>query len=140
MPSCDGAIPRTRHGVVNYPAGLPAWRLLRFDSAGAGGWLCPVGAPMTKRCPPGGEGLSHTPADGGVITLRKERCCLRSSTVGGRGPFSPPGYVRRSEDRFCEPPFQSFQGALSGVRVFGQDYLGAGIFPPRNQNKVEAAP
>ena len=34
---------------------------------------------------------------------QKERCCLRSSTIGGRGPFCPPGYVRRSEDRFCEP-------------------------------------
>ena len=33
---------------------------------------------------------------------QKERCCLRSSTIGGRGPFCPPGYVRRSEDRLCE--------------------------------------
>ena len=56
---------RTRRGGVNDPAGLPAWRPFLFDSAGAGGWLCPVGAPMAKQCPPGGEGLSHTPADGG---------------------------------------------------------------------------
>ena len=38
-----------------------------------------------------------------VITLWKERCCPCSSTVGIWGPFCPPGYVRRSEDRLCEP-------------------------------------
>ena len=36
---------------------------------------------------------------------QKERCCLRSSTIGGRGPFCPPGYVRRSEDRLSEPQY-----------------------------------
>ena len=35
------------------------------DSAGAGGWPCPVGAPMANKRPPGGEGLSHSPASGG---------------------------------------------------------------------------
>ena len=61
---------------------------------------------MAKQCPPGGEGLNHSKPQSsgrGVITLRKERCCLRSSTIGGRGPFSPPGYVRRSEDWLSEP-------------------------------------
>ena len=38
---------------------------VRFDSAGAGGWLCPMGARMAKKRPPGGQGLSHSPADGG---------------------------------------------------------------------------
>ena len=61
-----GGLPASATGTVEsmtrpvYPPGV-----LRFDFAGAGGWLCPVGAPMAKQCPPGGEGLSHTPADGG---------------------------------------------------------------------------
>ena len=53
--------------------------------------------PATDRCghsgkkhPPGGEGLSHSPADGG-IALRKQRCCLWSSTVGRLGPVLSPG-------------------------------------------------
>ena len=44
---------------------------------------------MAKKRPPGGEGLIHSPADGGVIALRKERCCLRSSTAGRRGLSCP---------------------------------------------------
>ena len=50
------------------------------------------------------------------------------------GPVLSPGYVRWSEDRLCEPHFQR-STALSDVRVYGQDYLGAGIFPLRNQDK-----
>ena len=42
-------------------------RGVRFDSTGAGGWVCPVGAPMAKKHPPGGEDLSHSPADGGYL-------------------------------------------------------------------------
>ena len=57
-----------------YPPGV----FLRFDFAGAGGWLCPVGAPMAKQCPPGGEGLSHTPADGGYLPFGS------SVVAGGR--------------------------------------------------------
>ena len=45
-----------------------------------------------------------------------------------------PCYVRRSEDRLCEPHFQS-STALSGVRVCARDYLGAGTFLIRNQDK-----
>ena len=44
------------------------------------------------------------------------------------GSVVSPGYVRRSEDRLCEPHFQR-STALSGVRVYAQDYLGAGIVP-----------
>ena len=51
------------------------------------------------------------------------------------GSVLPPSYVRQSEDRLCEPHFQSFQGAVSGVRVYAQGYLGAGISPLRNQDK-----
>ena len=43
-------------------------------------------------------------------------------------------YVRQSEDRLCEPRFQR-STALSGVGAYAQDYLGAGIFPLRNQDK-----
>ena len=52
------------------------------------------------------------------------------SVVNGwqAGPVLSPGYVRRSEDRLCEPHFQR-STALSGVRVDVQDYLGAGIVP-----------
>ena len=91
----------TRHGGVNDPAGLPAWRL-GSTTAGASSWLCTAGAGMAKTtCP--GERSQATVQRRGVIALRKQRCCLRSSTVGGRGPSCPPGYVRRSEDRLCEP-------------------------------------
>ena len=77
-----------------------------------------------------------------AIVQRTERNCpskvtLLPSVVNGwqTDPFCPPSYVRRSEDRLREPPFQSFQGAVSGVRVYAQDYLGAGISPRRNQDK-----
>ena len=36
-----------------------------------------------------------------MITLRKERCCLRSSTVGGRGSFCPPGFTSGSQNGPC---------------------------------------
>ena len=91
----------TRHGGVNDPAGLPAWRL-GSTTAGASSWLCTAGAGMAKTtCP--GERSQATVQRRGVIALRKQRCCLRSSTVGRRGPSCPPGYVRRSEHRLCEP-------------------------------------
>ena len=48
-----------------YPLGV------RFDSTGANGWLVPHGSANGKKHPPGGEGLSHSPADGGVIALWK---------------------------------------------------------------------
>ena len=50
------------------------------------------------------------------------------------GSVLSPGYVRQSEDRLCEPQLQRLT-ALSGVRVYAQDDLGAGIFPRRNQDK-----
>ena len=39
----------------------------------------------------------------GVIALRRQRCCPRAPTAGRRYPSCPQGYVRRSEDRLCEP-------------------------------------
>ena len=72
----------TRHGGVNDPAGLPAWRL-GSTTAGASSWLSTAGAGMAKTtCP--GERSQATVQRRGVIALRKQRCCLRSSTVGGR--------------------------------------------------------
>ena len=44
------------------------------------------------------------------------------------GPVQSPGYIRQSNDRLCEPRFQR-STALSGVRVYAQDYLGTGIVP-----------
>ena len=45
-----------------------------------------------------------------------------------------PGYVDSTQDRLCEPNFQR-STAPSGVQVYGQDYLGAGMSPLRNQDK-----
>ena len=50
-----GGLPASAPGAVEAMTGRSA-RLassFRFDSAGAGGWLCPVGAPMTKNARPG---------------------------------------------------------------------------------------
>ena len=87
---------RTRRGGVNDPAGLPTW--LSSGSTppgrrGTGGWLCPHRlqwansiAPMcVKKTPRGrsliaasrGRGPEPHSSGRGVITLRKERCCLR---------------------------------------------------------------
>ena len=96
-----------------YPPGL------RFDSTGASGWMCPVGAPMAKKHPPGGEGLSHSSADGG--NHPSKATCL-SSVVNSwqKGPFSPPGYVQRSEDRLCESVRRAYPRAcgVSGFRLW----------------------
>ena len=48
-----------------------------------------------------------------------------------------PGYVRRSEDRLCEPRSPR-STALSGVRVYAQDYLGAGFSHSATKIKVDA--
>ena len=71
--------PSTRRGIaclrtpvqcrVNDPAGLPAWRF-RFDFAGAGDWLCPVGAPMAKNTRPGGGPKPHS-SGRGVIPFER---------------------------------------------------------------------
>ena len=93
---------RTRRGRVNDPAGLPAWRLpVRLRRRR---WLAvPRGSANGKTMPARGRGPKPHSSGRGVITLRKERCCLRSSTAGRRGQSCPPGYVRRSEDRLSEP-------------------------------------
>ena len=56
----------------------------RFDSTGAGSWLCPMGAPMAKQHPPGGEGLSHSPADEGGNCPSKATLLPSPSAVGRR--------------------------------------------------------
>ena len=91
---------RTRRGGVNDPAGLPAWPPVRLHRCR---WLgAPRGSANGKKHPPGGEGLSHSPADGG--NHPSKATCL-SSVVNSwqKGPFSPTGYVQQSEDRLCEP-------------------------------------
>ena len=91
---------RTRRGGVNDPAGLPAWPPVRLHRCR---WLGgPRGSANGKKHPPGGEGLSHSPADGG--NHPSKATCLSSVVNSWRkGPFSPTGYVRQSEDRLCEP-------------------------------------
>ena len=108
---CDGAahpdhsmgrgdyLPGTRRGGVNDPAGLPAWRPVRLHPCR---WLgVPVGAPM-KRTPARRRGPKPHPAVG-VITLRKQPVCLRSSKAGRRARSVPGGYVGLPEDRLYEP-------------------------------------
>ena len=75
---------------------------------------------IQPKTPTRGEGLSRSPAHGGNYPL----------VVNGWQTESvqSPGYVGQSEDRLCEPPFQR-STAHSGVRVYAQDHLGAGILP-----------
>ena len=65
--SCDHAADAGAYCILAHVGGLPAsapgavesmtrpvyQRGVRFDSAGAGGWLCPVGAPIAKNTRPG---------------------------------------------------------------------------------------
>ena len=106
LPLIDFMAPFSAPGKVGsmpwtvYPPGVG------FDSTGACGCAVPRGSADGKKTPARGRGPEPQPSGRGVITLRKERGCLRSSTVGGRGPSRPPGYVRRSEHRLSEPRFQ----------------------------------
>ena len=59
-----GGLPASVPGTVESMTRPVYQRGIRFDSTGAGGWLCPVGAPMAKKHPPRGEGLSHSPTEG----------------------------------------------------------------------------
>ena len=92
---------RTRRGGVNDPAGLIAWRPVGIRRAG--GWLCPVGAPMTKKHPSRGERLSHTIQRTRGDYPSKETLLPSVANGSQAGPVLSPGYVRRSEDRLCEP-------------------------------------
>ena len=75
---------------------------VRFDSADAGAGGCAPWERKWQKHPPGGEGLSHSPLDGGNHPPKST--CLSSVVTGWQtGPLSPPGYVRQSEDRLCEP-------------------------------------
>ena len=89
---------------------LMVLRLPLCSTTGGDGARCecrvyPVGAPMAKKHPPGGEGLSHTPADGGDYPSKGT---LLPPFVNGwrAGSVLSPGYVRRSEDRLSEPRFR----------------------------------
>ena len=87
-----GGLPASAPGTAEsmagpfYPPGvLPPVRLRRCR------WLAvPRGSADGKKTPARGRGPKPHSSGRGVITLRKERCCLRSSTAGGRGPFRPP--------------------------------------------------
>ncbi len=119
----------TRWGSMTRPVYQPG---VRFDSAGAGGWLCVVGAPVAKYIRPG-EGQIHSPSGGGYLPLGSSVVAAGRQQLAD-GSALPPGYIRQPEYRLCEPRFLR-STALSGVRVFAQDYFGAGIFPLRNQDK-----
>ena len=73
---------------------LMVLRLPLCSTTGGDGARCecrvyPVGAPMAKKHPPGGEGLSHTPADGGDYPSKGT---LLPPFVNGwrTGPVCPP--------------------------------------------------
>ena len=59
-----------------------------------------------------GRGPKPQSSGRGIITLRKERCCLRSSTVGGRGPFSPPRVTSGGQKTGC--PNRGLDGWTTG--------------------------
>ena len=73
-------------------------------------------------------------ASGGYLPFGGNVFALGRQELAGRGPLSAPGYVGSTEDRLCEPHFQS-STVLSDVRVYGQNYLGAETSPLRNQDK-----
>ena len=113
LPHNDFMAPFSAPGTVAsmtrpvYPPGV-----LLFDSAGAGGWVCPVGARMANKRPPGGEGLSPIQRTAGDCHLE---VTLLQSVVSSwqTGPVQSPGYVRQSEDRLSEP--QSRPRAWAGM-------------------------
>ena len=97
-----GAILRTRRGGVNAPNGLPAWRPVRLRWCQ---WLCPMGAPMAKNTRPGERAWATVRRTGGDYPWE---VTLLPLVVNGcqAGSVVSPGYVRRSEDRLCEPQSQ----------------------------------
>ena len=126
---------RTRRGGVNDPAGLP--RLASGSTPQVSLAHCAPWEGQGQK-PPAQERWPKPRSDGrGVIALWKSRSCHQSSTVGRRGLFCPSGYVDRSEHRLCEPHFQR-STTLSGVRVYAQDYLGAGFSHSATKIKVGA--
>ena len=81
---CDSPHP-TRWGSMTRPVYQPG---VRFDSAGAGGWLCAVGAPVAKYIRPG-QGLIHSPSGGGYLPLG--------------GSVVAAGHLQLAEGLLCPP-------------------------------------
>ena len=83
-----------------------------------------------KNTRPGGGPKPHS-SGRGVITLWKERCCLRSSTIGGRGPSCPP-VTSGGQKTGC---------ANRGLRVWttGESTLSAGLGGPLRRIPRRAA-
>ena len=96
----------TRWGSMTRPVYQPG---VRFDSAGAGGWLCVVGAPVAKYIRPG-EGQIHSPSGGGYLPLGSSVVAAGRQQLAD-GSALPPGYIRQPEYRcanrvfFVQRPF-----------------------------------
>ena len=102
----------------------------RFTSLASGSTpLVPVAVPHGsadgKKRPPGGQGLSHSPADGGDYPW--EVTLLPSAVNGWRtGSVLSPGLrVRRSEDRLCEPQSRPRAWACMARHPVGGGHCGA---------------
>ena len=87
----------TRWGSMTRPVYQP---VVRFDSAGAGGWLCAVGAPVAKYIRPG-EGLIHSPSGGGYLPLGSSFVAAGRQQLADGSALSH-SYIRQPEDRLCE--------------------------------------
>ena len=87
----------TRWGSMTRPVYQP---VVRFDSAGAGGWPCAVGAPVAKYIRPG-EGLIHSPSCGGYLPLGSSFVAAGRQQLADGSALSH-GYIRQPEDRLCE--------------------------------------
>ena len=77
----------------------PPWRRAASGSTPPVPLAVPRGSADGRQTPARGRGPKPQSSGRGIITLRKERCCLQSSKAGRQGPFCPPGYVQQSEDR-----------------------------------------
>ena len=75
---------------------------------------------MARKRPPGGESLSPIQRTGDNCPL-EVTLLPWSSTVRRLGPFRPPGYIRQSEDRFCESVRRAYPRVCGAT--WGSGYL-----------------
>ena len=107
--------------AIPVPVGLPLIDFMAPFSAPGKVWsiprLAPCSTPVVASAVPAPLSFCFSGADllqeSGQFRVNQGLPFRVLGTVGGRGQFSPPGYVRRSEDRFCEP--QSRRLAEAGL-------------------------
>ena len=117
--SAPGTVESMKRPV--YPPGV------RFDSGGCLGRAVKPVILFLR----GGSAARVGPAQ----RQRAYRSASSAQLTGGTVEF--PGYVDWSEDRLCEPRCQR-STAFSVVRVYVQDYLGAGFSHSGTKIKVDA--